>query len=48
MWRDGGEGGTSGTETTVLLKGRDVIRGRASKYRMWDIINKLSLLKWGL
>lgn len=33
---------------TVLLKGGDVIRGRASEYRMWNIINKLTLLKWGV
>lgn len=31
--------------TTVLLEGGDIIRGRASEYRMWDIINKLTLLK---
>lgn len=34
--------------TTVLLKGGDIIRGHASEYRMWNIINKLTLLKWGL
>lgn len=31
--------------TTVLLEGGDVIRGCASESRMWDIINKLTLLK---
>lgn len=31
--------------TTVLLEGGDIIRGCASEYRMWDIINKLTLLK---
>lgn len=31
--------------TTVLLVGGDVIRQHGSQYRMWDIINKLTLLK---
>lgn len=34
--------------TTVLLKGGDIIRGRTTEYRMWNIINKLTLLKWGV
>lgn len=33
---------------TVLLKGGDIIRGCASEHRMWNIINMLTLLKWGL
>lgn len=31
--------------TTVLLEGGDIIRGCASENRMWDIINKLTLLR---
>lgn len=31
--------------TTVLLEGGDIIRGCTSEYRMWDIINKLTLFK---
>lgn len=34
--------------TSVLLKGGDVIRGHASEYKMCNIINKLTLLKWGV
>lgn len=36
---------TSAQLTTVLLEGGDIIRGRASDYRISDIINKLTLLK---
>lgn len=34
--------------TSMLLNGEGVIKGHANDYEMWNIINQLTWLKWGL